>query len=961
MFNEENSVEDYIKDLLIKLGWEFIPRDLMGRDESEVLVEREVQEALIRLNSLIAASPDLADEVLYRLRGLLVSVRGGSGLVGANEEFSAWLRNEKTMPFGNNGEHVSIKLIDFDNLQNNTFIITTQYALKLGQNRRPDLVLLVNGFPLIIGEAKTPVRPSISWVDGAIQLDEYQKSIAGFFVPNLLMFATEGKSFRVGSIKLPLEQWGPWRDGENETNSLGELQTAVMQMLTPKTVLELLKNFTLFSVAKGGMKIKLMPRYQQFKAANQIVERVAEGKIKRGLIWHFQGSGKSLLMVYAATMLRNDPRLKNPTVLVVVDRIDLKSQIGATFNATSVANTVTAESRAELQKILKQDARKVVITNIHLFGEAEGALNERDNIIVLVDEAHRTQEGDLGIKMRSALPNAFMFGLTGTPINTRDRNTFAAFGAKEDANGYMDRYSFQQSLKDEATLPIYFEPRLVELHIDQKKIDEVFDELTDTLDVEDRAILSQQAGKFEHIAKSPDRIEKITHDIVEHFRKHIEPNGFKGQVVVYDRTTCHLYKLAIDKLMRPEESAVVMSVNKSKDPQEFRELYDLSDDQQEKILERFRDPNDPLKLLIVTAKLLTGFDAPIEQVMYLDKPLKDHTLLQAICRTNRTSKNKTHGLIVDYIGIFDNVAKALDFDEKEIVDVVSNISNLKNEIPDAMKKCLNYFPGVDRDLDGYEGLLAAQDCLKDNEIRDTFAADFSYLTKHWEAVSPDPILNEYKKDYRWLSQVYESIRPTNGKGKLVWHALGEKTIQLIHESIDVIAVHDDMEALILDAEALENVHNPKKVKEIELKIIWNLHQKANDPRFLALGERLEKLKEQHYQQAINSLEFLKELLNIAREIVEVERETEALPVDTTKEALTQIFLECKTIETPRIVEMIVDDIDSVVKVVRFDGWQWTSNGEREVKAAIRRALLKYKLHKDEELFAKAYEYIREHY
>lgn len=961
MFNEENSVEDYIKDLLIKLGWEFIPRDLMGRDESEVLVEREVQEALIRLNSLIAASPDLADEVLYRLRGLLVSVRGGSGLVGANEEFSAWLRNEKTMPFGNNGEHVSIKLIDFDNLQNNTFIITTQYALKLGQNRRPDLVLLVNGFPLIIGEAKTPVRPSISWVDGAIQLDEYQKSIAGFFVPNLLMFATEGKSFRVGSIKLPLEQWGPWRDGENETNSLGELQTAVMQMLTPKTVLELLKNFTLFSVAKGGMKIKLMPRYQQFKAANQIVERVAEGKIKRGLIWHFQGSGKSLLMVYAATMLRNDPRLKNPTVLVVVDRIDLKSQIGATFNATSVANTVTAESRAELQKILKQDARKVVITNIHLFGEAEGALNERDNIIVLVDEAHRTQEGDLGIKMRSALPNAFMFGLTGTPINTRDRNTFAAFGAKEDANGYMDRYSFQQSLKDEATLPIYFEPRLVELHIDQKKIDEVFDELTDTLDVEDRAILSQQAGKFEHIAKSPDRIEKITHDIVEHFRKRIEPNGFKGQVVVYDRTTCHLYKLAIDKLMRPEESAVVMSVNKSKDPQEFRELYDLSDDQQEKILERFRDPNDPLKLLIVTAKLLTGFDAPIEQVMYLDKPLKDHTLLQAICRTNRTSKNKTHGLIVDYIGIFDNVAKALDFDEKEIVDVVSNISNLKNEIPDAMKKCLNYFPGVDRDLDGYEGLLAAQDCLKDNEIRDTFAADFSYLTKHWEAVSPDPILNEYKKDYRWLSQVYESIRPTNGKGKLVWHALGEKTIQLIHESIDVIAVHDDMEALILDAEALENVHNPKKVKEIELKIIWNLHQKANDPRFLALGERLEKLKEQHYQQAINSLEFLKELLNIAREIVEVERETEALPVDTTKEALTQIFLECKTIETPRIVEMIVDDIDSVVKVVRFDGWQWTSNGEREVKAAIRRALLKYKLHKDEELFAKAYEYIREHY
>lgn len=960
MFNEENSVEDYTRDLLVKLGWKYNTYEELSRQDSDVLVEKEFEDALIRLNPIIAESPDRADEVLYRLRGLLLSVRS-SGLVGANEEFSSWLRNDKTMPFGKNGEHVSIKLIDFEKPENNTFVVTKQYTIKLGQEKRPDLVLLINGIPLIIGEAKTPVRPAISWVDGAIQLEGYQKSVAGLFVPNLLVFATEGKSFRVGSVKLPIDKWGPWREGENdEFSTLEEVKTAVNSMLQPTRVLELLKNFTLFSIAKGGVKIKLMPRYQQFKAAKQIVQRVVDGKIKRGLIWHFQGSGKSLLMVYAASMLRNEPRLKNPTVLVVVDRIDLKSQIAATFNASEIANTVTAEKRVELENILKDDTRKVVITNIHLFGEANSVLNDRENIIVLVDEAHRTQEGDLGMKMRNALPNAFMFGLTGTPINKRDKNTFAAFGAKEDKNGYMDRYSFEQSLRDEATLPIYFEPRLVEMRIDKEKIDKLFEDITDEISDNDKSMLSKSAAKFGVLAKSPNRVEKVVEDIVSHYKSNIEPNGFKGQIVAFDREACHLYKQELDKRMESEESAVVMTVN-SDDPDEYKELYDISDDEQAKILDRFRDPNDPLKLLVVTAKLLTGFDAPIEQVMYLDKPLKDHTLLQAICRTNRTSQNKSYGLIVDYIGIFDNVAKALDFDEKQIVNVVSNIAELKKEIPSAMQKCLDHFSGIDRDIDGYEGLLAAQDCLKNNDDRDQFASDFSYFTKHWEAVSPDPILNQYKKDYRWLSQVYESIKPADGRGKLVWHALGEKTIELIHQGVDVIGIHDDLETLILDAETLEKVDNPKKRKALELKIVWKLHQKADDPKFQELGERLEKLKEQHYQQAINSLEFLKELLKIAREIVELERETPAEPIDNTKEALTQIFLECKNIETPRIVELIVDDIDDVVKVVRFDNWQWTKNGEREVKAALRKTLLKYKLHKDQELFDKAYVYIREHY
>lgn len=964
-FNEQNTVENYVRDLLVKMGWKYIPKAQLPRQDADILVEEHLKEALIKLNPEIAEKPERVEEVIYKLRAILISVRG-TGIVKTNEEFTKWLRNEKTMPFGENSEHTTVRLIDFDNISNNNFVVTTQYSFTNGQNIRPDLVLLINGIPLIIGEAKTPVRPAISWVDGALQLEGYQNYAPALFVPNMFCFATEGKTYRVGSIKLPLQNWQPWKKTDDTAfEDLEELRNSVSRMLSKEVVVDILQNFTLYSTTQGGQKIKIMVRYQQYEGAKQIVKRVIDGKIKKGLIWHFQGSGKSFLMVYAAMQLRQEEKLKSPSVIVIVDRVDLNSQISATFNASNVPNTIIADSRDDLQKFLKQDTRKIIITTIHKFAEAEGVLNERSNIIVLVDEAHRTQEGDLGKKMREALPNAFLFGLTGTPINKRDRNTFWAFGAAEDKNGYMNRYSFEQSLRDKATLPIYFEPRLVELRINQEQIDKEFEWLVkeEQLDYGEKTELSKAAAKFGIIVKTKDRIYKICADIAKHFKEDVEPNNFKGQVVVFDRESCHLYKQELDKHLRPEETAVVMTV-KEKGEEEWRKLYGLSDDDQEKLLDRFRDPKDPLKLLIVTSKLLTGFDAPINQVMYLDKPMKDHTLLQAICRVNRPYPNKDHGLIVDYLGIFDNVGKALDFDMAEMRNVISNIAKLREELPKAVDKCLSHFKRIDRNIEGYEGLLAAQDCLPSNEKRDEFAGDFSYLTKHWEAVSPDPILQRFTKDYKWLAQVYQSIQPPSGNGKLIWHALGAKTLELIHKNIEVQTIRDDLDVLVMDANILEKISESEsktKAREMEMKIVWRLHKHADDPKFKELGRRLEELKEKHYKSAISSIEFLKGLLEIAKAAVKLERETEAEPVDSTKEALTQLFMECKVDKTPVIVEQIVKDIDQVVKVTRFDGWQWTKTGERDIQQVLRRTLLKYKLHKELDLFDKAYGYIREHY
>ena len=252
------------------------------------------------------------------------------------------------------------------------------------------------------------------------------------------------------------------------------------------------------------------------------------------------------------------------------------------------------------------------------------------------------------------------------------------------------------------------------------------------------------------LLKSPERVEAVCADIAQHFQEKVAPNGFGAQVVTFDRESCVLYKQALDQHLPPEVSDIVMSVNSGEDQYA---AYRRDRDAEEKLLDRFRNPNDPLKILIVTSKLLTGFDAPILQTMYLDRPLRDHTLLQAICRTNRPyGQEKTHGLIVDYLGIFDDVAQAIQFDEEGITRVVSNIAELKGKLPEAVQKCLEYFPGVDRGVAGYEGLMAAQACLPNNEIRDCFAADANYLMKLWEAVSPDPVLGPHETDYRWVAQ-----------------------------------------------------------------------------------------------------------------------------------------------------------------------------------------------------------------
>ncbi|MDT0552111.1 type I restriction endonuclease subunit R [Urechidicola vernalis] len=986
-FNELNSVEHYIIHQLSGVNlnnkearepesgygahWKFKSSNEIQRGVNEVLVESDLKEALIRLNPEIGVNPILADEVIYKLRTVLIAVNQ-VGLVKANEEFFKWLTGEKTMPFGENNRHVPVRLIDFDDLSNNSYIVTNQYRIHNRETKIPDVVMMINGVPVVVGEAKTPIRPSVSWLDGAHEVhDIYENSVPQLFVPNILSFATEGKELYYGAIRTPLEFWAPWRlenddDALAKRMGLAEIGKELSDLLSPARLLDIMQNFSLFTSNKKKQRIKIICRFQQYEGANKIVERVKEGQVKKGLIWHFQGSGKSLLMVFAAQKLRKSSELKSPTVIVLVDRTDLDTQISGTFNAADVPNVETTDSISELQELLERDTRKIIISMIFKFRDAKPNMNTRDNIIVLVDEAHRTQEGDLGRQMRAALPNAFLFGLTGTPVNKADKNTFWAFGAEDDEGGYMSRYTFQDSIRDNATLPLHFEPRLVDVHVDKETIDKAmvdFKEATGLTDEEADA-LNQKSAKMAAFLKSPERVSKIVKDISEHYNEKVAPHGFKAMIVTPDRHACVQYKEELDKYFPEEASTVVISTS-ANDDFEFKQKWGVDKNKQEKIVEEFCDPKSEIKFIIVTAKLLTGFDAPVLQTMYLDKSIKDHTLLQAICRTNRLYTNKSFGRIVDYYGVFDDAAKALQFDEESVKKVITNLSELRSKLPQAMKDALSHFDGVDRSLDGFEGLEVAQNAIKTDEAKDAYAKDYKYLSKLWESLSPDNILDLYNEDYKWLSQVFESVKPASDNiGKLLWFSLGAQTTKLIHDNIHVGEVHQ-LDEFVLDADVIEDIFNnpdPKNAKKLERILIKRFKKHGGDPRFKKLSERLEALRDKAELGLITSIEFVKELCKIAKETVQAEKEKEQLIEEKSpKAALSELFLELKTDQTPAVVERIVSDIDAIVRVVSFPGWQQTNAGEREVQKSLRKQLLKYKLHKDQLLFERAYAYIKEYY
>jgi type I restriction enzyme R subunit len=1007
-FTEASTIQRSLVEWAEEAGWSYMPGVELPRDESlaDAVIDVWAREALLAFNPELAGDAESAEVVMAEVLRAVLDAQ--DGLIAANERLTVMLRGHhafKTV----DGKHEPRRFIDFEHPERNRLVVADEVTIKGGPHtRRFDVVFYVNGFPLVVVETKTPVNTKVSWLDAARDLHEtYEVEYPHFFAPNLFEVATEGLTFRMAAVRSEpdpeSELWAPWGSTADDPKLSGpaRVERAARLLLRPETVLRMLHDFALYRHARDTSEtdIKLLPRYPQYEAALAIHDKVLSGSAG-GLIWHHQGSGKTELMAFASASLLGDPRVGNPTIIVIADRKDLVRQTAELFNTTGMPRVETPESKVQLHRLLRRGDSGVLITTVHKFAEA-GHLSDRSNIIALVDEAHRSQEGTLGKAWRAAVPKARFFGATGTAIEDSTRSTFKLFGDPDDPGFVMSRYTPEQSIADGFTKPVVVEPRPVEFSLRKEDLDEAFDELAETedLDEEQKEFLAGKASHVETILDNPQRIEAVCRDIVTHYLTYVEPLGQKAQVVAYNQDLVVAYANAIHADLKRHGSArtvgVVMHVYQGKHAKKGHQQYALTDEQEEALKRRFKNVDDPLSFVVVTAKWMTGFNAPIEGVLYLDKPLKAANLFQTITRPNRPWKNprtgqrKEYGRVVDYIGLAKAIGDALlgprpsgEQSEINVIDESQLIGRFFAEL--SMVDAL--FAGIDKSDANFASLAEAFERIPDGSAeRAQFVERFVALQGIWEFLDPNPLLANVKPAYVWLAKVYQSVLPRDHSKTFLWEKYGAKTQALIHASMSNIRIKPkpgrnvtlDAAGLALVKRIAEQLRLPKMpepsknpgdifdevLDSIEARL-KRLAAGKDTAVYKSLAERIEKLREQAITNVEESLAFLEEALQVARDVVAADRAAEAGDIelyDPKTGALTQIVEENTPPGLHKIVPDIVHAIDHIVVEVAFAGWHEDSDGDKAVRRELRTALGNFGLPPKGPLFDKTYAYVRENY
>ncbi|RPF28563.1 type I restriction endonuclease subunit R [Georgenia muralis] len=999
-FTEASTIQKALVKWAVEGGWTQVPGDELPRHTTDVLITDWVVDALVRLNPDLDRAGDNVSIIVAELRAAVISA-GSDGLLAANELMTTILRGNRTFKDVATSKSVPRRFIDFDDPASNQYVVADEVTLG---SRRFDVVFYVNGFPLVVIETKTPVGKKITWLNAAKDLvDVYQDDYPSFFATNLFQVATDGHDLRYGAVAEPAQAWSRWGDMDGDPALIGpqRVERDARLLLDPFMVLRILRSYTLFAHSGVAGSRKLLPRYPQVQAAEAIHDKVLTGR-PGGLIWHYQGSGKTFLSLFAALRLLNDPHAGDPTVIMLVDRTQLASQAKETFLTGGMPRLEAPQRSEELHDLLRGDYRGIIVTTIHKFAEA-GFLNARDNIVVLVDEAHRTQEGNLGTQLRAAVPNARFFGMTGTPIADTDRNTFKLFGDPGDPGFVMSTYEPERSIADGTTVPVYVESRRVGFDLDQDALDAADEELAEQegLTEDQHAYIASKVARKKVFFSNPDRVAAVCVDIVDHYRAKFAPLGLKAQVVALDREMVVAYKDGLERVITdrglPYTVELNMTVTGGKDDPYAK--YELDEAAEEKQKKRFTDPDDPLTFLVVTAKLMTGFDAPNEGVIYLDKPLTRHTLFQAITRPNRkyTSPDgavKDYGLVVDYLGMdkaIDNALRTPDLDtpgQKRTVGVNELAGRFVVQIATTMTR----FAGIDPDDDSFEALTAALQAIGVGDARDDFAAKFLKLQGMWEFLDPHPILAKYAAEYRWLAKVYDAARPHDAAHELLWARVGPKTIALVHQHMENITVTHRGGRAIIEPAALialrdltddgtvepptdggedkpaEEMTVEEVLDSIEARIQRRLTTSAHKGVYESLAKRLELLRQQMLAQPDDAVGYLMKAFDVAKLTVRAERMedegtlagNEAL-FDPNIGALSQIVAENKPAGVDVVVEKLAAEIDAIVKLVAFTGWTEKDEGAKKVKSELRVLLKRYGLPIKGEPFDSAYAYIRENY
>lgn len=645
---------------------------------SQVVLERRVRQMLERLN------PDLPAEALEEAYRKLTRLDKPS-LVANNHALHRMLVDGVPVEYQRPDGTIAgaqARVLDFDDPENNDWLVVNQFTVvENHHNRRPDVVILVNGLPLGVLELKNPADENATIWTAFQQLQTYKQEIPSLFTYNETLVISDGVQARIGTLTADREWFLPWRTIEGEEladERLPRLQVVIEGVFEKRRFLDMVRHFTVFEDAGGGVLHKKMAAYHQYHAVNRALEATIEaarpsGDRRVGVVWHTQGSGKSLTMAFYAGRVIIHPAMENPTLVVITDRNDLDDQLFGTFARCQELlrqPPIQAESRADLREKLRVDAGGVVFTTIQKFfpekkGDRHPLLSERRNIVVIADEAHRSQYDFIdgfARHMRDALPNASFIGFTGTPIELTDKNTRAVFG------DYISIYDIQRAVQDGATVPIYYESRLAKLELSESerpRLDAEFEEVTEGEEVEHKEKLKSKWAQLEALVGTEKRLKLIAQDLVNHFERRLEAMDGKAMVVCMSRRICvDLYNAIV--AIRPDwhhdddDKGVIKVVmtGSASDPVEWQP-HIRNKARREALAKRFKDPNDPFKIVIVRDMWLTGFDAPCLHTMYVDKPMRGHGLMQAIARVNRVFKDKPGGLVVDYLGLADQLKRAL--------------------------------------------------------------------------------------------------------------------------------------------------------------------------------------------------------------------------------------------------------------------------------------------------------------
>ena len=958
--DEYDKVEFPAIEQLQLLGWDYVKgEDLSSDTSSERSSFKEVVLELRLSNNIKRINPWISEQNLHKVVKDLTKTQY-TNLIEANQ--SIWVTlNEcvsvmQDLGKGNKGQTVHI--IDFENPENNEFLCTNQFKVSgINQNIIPDIILFVNGLPLAVIECKSPyiTNPMEAGIDQLLRYanrraPENNEGAERLFHYNQMMVSTHRDKARVGSITSGMEHYLEWKDPyplkvEQVGAAEGSQDVLIAGLFTKTNFLDIIQNFTVFEPVDGRV-IKKIPRYQQFRAVHKTIERLKTGntsKDKSGVIWHTQGSGKSLTMVFLSIKMRRDADLRDYKLVFLTDRTQLDNQLTSTFTNTQGETVYHANSVKELKELLSKDASDIVTAMVQKFQENADdfefpVLNESDKIIVLADEAHRTQYGTLGAAINTALPNAPRIAFTGTPL-IKSQKTTNTFGS------YIDTYTIEQAVKDGATIQILYEGREPAVRVTGDSLDSLFDAYFENHTEDEKAAIKKKYGTNQAVLEAPQRIRRVCMDIIKHYREHIQPNGFKAMIVTSSRNAAIIYKEQLDKLGAPQSAAII-----SGDHNDEKRFWDYTDTtKHKKQIEDFKKPlgvgegQSELSILVVKDMLLTGFDAPVAQVMYLDRKLSDHTLLQAIARVNRTNKNKFRGYIVDYYGLSDYLTEALEMFSSEdikgaLVKLIDELPKLKN----AHTRVLKHFDGLDlNDLDAC--ILSLEDEVK----RQTFQTDFQIFSKQLDIILPDSAATPFLPDLRKLGKIAVGARNLFRDEQLSIAGAGEKVRELIEEHVYSTGVDPKIPPVDLLAgnyEEVLNQHKTSRSKASEIEHAIKQHIRINideDPEYYKkLSERLKDIIRRHGEK----WDELVQLLLDFRNDIEKERKQGAKEAGLTETeyAFFNILLAElegeETIDETKVkdvVQSLVQMLDEATQIVDFfDKWDEQRRVKRDIKRVI---------------------------